>query len=266
MELSYRIYKKSNVDGKKFSIPIKTPTPKQIKNKDNEKEELIDTYDEELENIEVLRKEILNNAKLEAKEIINDANDQKKELLNKAKEEINVLKDKAYKEAYDEGFNKGKTEGFNKAYDEAKVEANALRKEAKDVLKDAHKKSRDYIEGTNKEIIDLIIDVSENVTGLLINESEKNIVEMVKKALQEVREKRQIILRIHPESSLYLESNLHQFNKICPNAKFTILEDKDLEENGCKIESESEIIDLQISEQLENIKSKLLEMSVEDDG
>ncbi|MTI65722.1 MAG: hypothetical protein FH753_03890 [Firmicutes bacterium] len=265
MELSYKIYKKSNVDGKKFSVPIKTP--KKIKKvKDTNEEELVDTYDEELEKIEVLKKEILNNAKLEAAEIIDDANTKKEELLNKTNKDIKNLKDKAYKEAYDEGFKKGKENGFNKGYDEGKVEADALRKEAKEVLNNAHEKSRDYIEDTNKEIIDLIIDVSENVTNLLINESEKNIVEMVKKALEEVREKKQIILRVHPKSALYLESNLHQFNKICPNAKFTILEDKELEENGCKIESESEIIDLQISEQLENIKSKLLEMSVEDDG
>ena len=48
-------------------------------------------------------------------------------------------------------------------------------------------------------------------------------------------------------------SRVEELKAVCPNGRFIILEDGNLEDKGCTIENESQIIDLQIRKQIDSI-------------
>lgn len=248
MPLSYRIIKNKEVgkNQESFEIPI-IPTEDLPKNQCGR-------------NIENRKKEAYRN---NAKECIKNAEQQAKNIIEQAKEEEKIIKKQAEDSGFQDGFDTGKKEGYKQGYEQGMQEIKGVKEHAQQLLQSAHQESRQYIEKTRQEIIDLACLMARNIIHFNIDTKDESIIEMVKNALRHAEERKQIIIRSHPDCYLMLQSNLHQFKKICPNAIFTFLEDKEIKGKGCIIESEEQVINLEIDHQLENIMSALLEMGEE---
>ena len=248
MPLSYRIIKNKE-EGKNpesFEIPI-------ISTEDLSKNQYGG-------NIENRKKEVWGT---QAKECIKNAEQQAKNIIEQARKEARIIKKQAEDRGYQDGFGKGKKEGYKQGYEQGMQETNEVKENAKQLLQSAHKESRKYIEKTRQEIIDLASSIARNIIHFNIDTKDESLIEMVKNALRHAEERKQIIIRSHPDCYLMLQTNLYQFKKICPNAIFTFLEDKAIKGKGCIIESEEQVINLEIDHQLENIVSALSEMGEE---
>lgn len=249
MTLSYRVIKNHQIDPQRdnFEIPV-ISTKEFLKYAENSTPAPI----EQMENVQkakIQKEELLTYAKTEAKNIVEKAHKQAQEIKNKAQET-----------GYQEGFQRGQEEGYQIGQDQAFQEAKEIQEQAKQVLRGAHKQSREYIHSTREEITALATSMAESIIHFSIDTREEHIVEMVKSALHQAEERKQILFRCSAPSISILKVNTEEFQRICPNAKFTFLEDKGIKEHGCIIETEEQVMSLDIDEQLENIRTALLEM------
>jgi flagellar assembly protein FliH len=69
-------------------------------------------------------------------------------------------------------------------------------------------------------------------------------------------------LTCHPDTMTFLEDNIEKLKEANQGIRFILLKDENLEKNGCTIENESQIIDLQIGKQINSIIEDLRNMEV----
>lgn len=248
MTLSYRIIKHHQVDMKvnPVDIPI-VSTEKFVK--------LAEKNHMDLE-----REEEFKSIKLQVDKMRKEAEKQAKSIIEQANKQAQIIKSQVQERGYQEGFQKGQEKGYQEGYEKALQDAKSIKEEARQLLMNAHKESRQYIENTQEEIIELAVTMAKRILYRQIDTKEESIIEMVKNALHEAEERKQIVIRCCSSSISVLQNHLDEFKKICPNAHFTFLEDNALEKYGCVIETEEQVMNLEIDQQLENIKTALLEM------
>lgn len=190
-------------------------------------------------------------------EMIKKAESQAAEIISNAREEAESIKQQAREEGWQAGFQEGRDSGYQAGYEEAIQSSEKMKEMARALLQNAHLKSREYISKTKEEIINLAAAMARKIIHTRIDMDDECIVEMVKEALHQSEEKNQVLLRCPVEFISVLQANSSQFEKICPNANFIILEDPTVKGSGCVIETEDQVIDLEIDQQLNNIVSAL---------
>ncbi len=268
MRSSFKIIKSENaaysdslvsVSNIKLNIPLE--------NKDmNEdilvEEEIESTEDSQeilsIEEVQAFKEELEKNLRLDIEQerqaILEKA-------LNEAKAEIEKMKEEAlnegYQKGYEHGLQKGIEEGMNqglkKAFEEVQEECNEIKKRALNLLEQAEKQVKEYYIDSKNRIIDLAGDMAESIVHNAIETSSENIVPLIKPIIQLYEDTETIIITCHPNNVEFLKDNVRELEKVCPKARFIILEDGNLEKNGCVIENESQIIDLQIRKQIDSI-------------
>lgn len=178
---------------------------------------------------------------------------------------IDELKKLTYDEAYKQGYEEGQAEGYNQGQEEGQKQADITRKQAKFVLQNAQKMSQDSIDKHEIEIIDLAIHIARKVLLKTISDQDEHLLFIAQDACSELKNKSQIIIRVHPVNSTLFISQVEVFKEICPNTVFSVLEDEGIDETGCVLETDTQVINTQITSQLENIKEALLEMVKKND-
>lgn len=248
MTLSYRIIKHHQVDMKVNPVDIPIISTERFM-KLAERNHMDPEREDEFKNIKSQVDKMREEAEKQAESIVEQANKQ-----------AQTIKRQAQEKGYQEGFEKGQGKGYQEGYEKALQDVKSIKEEARKLLMNAHKESRQYIENIREEIIELAITMAKRILYRQIDTKEESIIEIVKSALHEAEERKQIIIRCCSSSISILKSHLDEFKKICPNAYFTFLEDNALEKYGCVIETEEQVMDLEIDQQLKNIKTALLEM------
>ena len=193
-------------------------------------------------------------------DLIAQSKKQAEDIMLQAWEQAESIQIKAKEEGFQAGLQAGKQIGYQTSYDEGIQNTKEMKEQAKALLDAAHRKSREYIGRTGSEIIHLAAAMAKNVIRMQIDTKDESIVEMVKGALRRSEEKKQILLRSPAEFISILQANSYQFEKICPNANFIFLEDPTIQSPGCVIETEDQIINLEVDKQLDNIIEALLRM------
>lgn len=184
----------------------------------------------------------------------------KKEAEKEAQETLEALKEKTYQEAYNRGFEKGQNEGYEAGQAESRKDSQLIRSQAKAVLEDAHKKAVHIIEKNEDEIIELSIYIAEHILQTALSREDAPLIKIAQDAFREFKDKKHVIISIHPNKRAFYETNLDQLKKVCPYTEITLLEDEKVSEKGCVLESDSRVVDTQVDGQLERIKEALLEM------
>jgi len=200
-------------------------------------------------------------ARVQANRLIEEASAGSKSILDQAQSQAEKLLEDAKKAGYEQGFEKGYQEGYKAGKDKAEKDYEALLSSAKDLIEKAHIESRNYIKRTEDEIVDLAVSIAESIIKYSIDTRDEGIIDMVKAALHRAEEMGMILFRCSPDTILLLKANEHEFKKICPKAVFSFIEDKSIKSNGCIIETEEQVLDLEIQGQLEKVKTALKEMS-----
>lgn len=206
------------------------------------------------------REEILKEAQKEAEIIIAEAKAYKEmvesqlqqEKLN-WEQEVVILSNQAQESGYEAGLQEGRMQGYN--------EVGGLIEEAKQVVAASKEDYYRKIESSEQTILDIGLKVAEKILDSHLEEKPEYFLSVVKRALKEAREYREIQLHIHPSYYEFLLAEKEDLLQIFPKeTELYIYPDADLSEHSCIIESANGRIDATVDGQLKEMKEKLIEM------
>ena len=207
------------------------------------------------------------------KDLIEEIQEERDSIINKAIKEAEEIalraKDTGYKEGFNQGLERGMKQGISQGNKkglengylqgiiDAQDEANQIKKNAMDILDKAGDEVEKYMAENQKRIIDLAVQMAESIVHSTIDSSSENLMQLIKPIIQQFRKVDSVIITCNPHSYDYLKKSLYQLERKYEDIKFVLFEDETLEKNGCLIENENQIIDLQIGKQLKNIVEKI---------
>ncbi|MGM9924133.1 MAG: flagellar assembly protein FliH [Bacillus sp. (in: firmicutes)] len=167
--------------------------------------------------------------------------------------ERRILEEEAREVGYNEGYSMGKKQG----YEEMQTEIQQVKRIVDLSKEDYHQ----YLESSEKTILDLAIHVAGKILNQEVKMNEGAFLSVVKKAIKEAREHREVRLLIHPLHYENLLSQKEELQAIFPKeTDFYIFPDNEIEETSCIIESSNGRIDASIDRQLQEVKRKLLDI------
>lgn len=112
------------------------------------------------------------------------------------------------------------------------------------------------------EIVQLALKVAEKILGRDLERDPQLIVELCAKAIENVRNAKQLVLRLNPKDAAILrEKRKGLMDLLGRMTDIGIREDPDVALHGVVIETDSGVVDAQLSTQLEMLKNLLLPLS-----
>lgn len=196
----------------------------------------------------------------EAEAIILEAQKQADQIQLKIHEEVerwNIEKQTFIEDARQEGYQTGKNQGLMDAQKEYKQ----LLDHAKETVVNAKKDYQSTVEKSEFTLLNLGIKIAEKIMNQHLHENKEDYLFIVKKAIKEAREYRNIELHVHPTHYSFVLTNKKELMSLFPReTEFYIYPNDELDENGCVIESSNGRLVASVDEQLEQIRIKLLEI------
>lgn len=160
-------------------------------------------------------------------------------------------------QAYEEGFAQGYEEGMHKAeaaMQEALTQANQ-------VVSHAQSNASAYVEAQEQVILSLALEVAEHIMGTSLAQDENYFVPLVKRALKEAREMKEIKIYVAPK---YYEVVTEKRDELAemfpPDVPLLIFVIEEFEDTECYIETNHGRIVVTIDEQLQALRNKLFEL------
>ena len=196
----------------------------------------------EKEKIEEETKEIILKANENAKNIENEIKDKETKLLNEARK-------RGYQDGWDDGYKKGAEE------------VDRLVERVQTILdKTIERRNEIFIE-VEQQIVDLVLLIAKKVVKVISENQEEIIINNVNSALQKLKSKGDISIRVNLSDLDMTSKHKDEFIKNFENVgNIKILEDTTVDMGGCVIETDFGSIDARISSQLSEIEEKILEL------
>lgn len=265
MQLSYRIIKNHHIDLAQEPITVSETV---VDNKLYDSFEVEGEFDEEEVSfnsldIERFKSHILQKLETEnerARQILIEKT--KLELEEEAKGIRQRAQEQGFKEGIEKGYQEGLKQGYEAGLEDSKKEAVEIKNGARSLLNQAEEEVKAYYLDNKDSIIRLAGDMAEAIVHQTIDLSDENILMLIKPIVQMYERNQRVVFTCHPHNSPYLKERLGELESLIPGSRFIILEDNNLEKNGCLIENENQIIDLQISKQIKSIVDDLNSMEV----
>lgn len=185
--------------------------------------------------------------------LLAQAYQEKEILLKEAKDEIEQLKQVTYQEAYDLGYMKGHEQGLITGKQQAKDTTYQYLTELKEHCFKIQAEGEQYIDGIANDLLQLTKNIVEKITFQVIENSTTTILPMIQNQLKEISRRKQIFIRLNPDCYNHVQSQIPQLQQYCPQSQIHLVPDMTLTAYGCVIETESEIIDLQLDKQLNHL-------------
>ena len=165
--------------------------------------------------------------------------------------------------AYNEGFAKGEKDGFNAAEDNAA-------KAVKDLLNIISKIDRLWEELVNiyeNEIVRLICKAAEKVVLGKVATDHEVVKRTILHAFEVIPKPVDVTVYVNPEDYEYIESIKDDFSSLTKNMKHISVEsDPSVSRGGCKIDTESGLVDGSLESRLDLIKQAIIETGGEGTG
>ena len=160
-------------------------------------------------------------------------------------------------QAYEEAFSKGFEEGMQKASAQM---AESI-KVANGVIDSAYINAEKYIVEQEQVILDLSIKCAKKIIGYELDVKEDTFVSIIKRALKEVRELRNIKVYISYEYYSLVSSFRDELAELFPpDVQFLIFVNEDLQDEQCYIETNHGRVIVSVDDQLLELRSKLSEI------
>jgi flagellar assembly protein FliH len=196
----------------------------------------------------------------EAEAIIAEAQKQADHIQLKIQDEVerwNTEKQILMEDARQEGYLTGKDQGLM----DAQIEYKQLLDLAKETVLNAKKEYLSIVEKSEFTILNLGIKAAEKIMNQHLKENKEDYLFIVKKAIKEAREYKNIELHVHPIHYSFVLSHKKELMSLFPReTEFYIYPNDELDENGCVIESSNGRLVASVDEQLEQVRIKLLEL------
>lgn len=160
-------------------------------------------------------------------------------------------------QAYDEGFQVGYEEGHNKVLADM---ANAIQV-ANNATDQSNKNAQQYLVNQERVILELAMRVAERIIGQTLQDEEESYLSVVKRALKEAREMKEIKLYVSLDYFELVSDNRAELAAIFPpDVPFLIFANDEFESSQCYIETNHGRIVVSIDEQLNELRERLVEI------
>ncbi|HET7579062.1 MAG TPA: flagellar assembly protein FliH [Bacillales bacterium] len=190
------------------------------------------------------------NIRKKAKEEAEQAHREIEELREQAKKEIEQAAEDARKRGYREGFQAGQGEA-RKQYESAIEEA----RRTIDLAKSAR---RERLDETEFDILELACAIAEKIIGSVLPEEKNRWLDMVQRAVSEVKEHEEIRLTVHHKWYEFMLNHQKELEALLKHsADFYIYPEAAIDEFTCVIEFPFGRVDASVDSQLSEIKQKL---------
>ena len=165
-------------------------------------------------------------------------------------------------QAYDEGFQIGFGEGRDKALSDM---ATAVQL-ANDVTKTSALNAEQYQVSQERVILELAMRTAERIIGETIDGDETKFLSIVKRALKEVREMKEIKLYVSIDFYKLVSDNREELASIFPpDIPFLIFANEDFDTTECFIETNHGRIVVSVDDQLNELREQLIELVESED-
>jgi len=162
------------------------------------------------------------------------------------------------KEAEEQGRAAGRETGFG----EGKAEVERLVKRTQTILERAQDKRAEILDETEQEIISLVLLIARKVIKVISENQRSVIISNVVQALRKVKGRGNVVIRVNIADLKLSTEHTKEFINLVEGAKSVqIVEDSQVDEGGCIIETDFGEIDARISSQLAELETKILEVS-----
>jgi type III secretion system HrpE/YscL family protein len=182
----------------------------------------------------IIQRELVD-ANREAKRIVQEAYAEAQRILEDARTQAEETHQRGYDDGYQEGLG---------AYTEQTTRA----------LLQLRKKE----ESTEHEFIKLVRVCVEKILGQEIKLNPDAVTGMVRAALQDARQQREIIVRVHPEDAEHLKKDKRRLLEVLARANtIEIREDANVTRGGCVVLTELGMIDASLERQLDALQAAI---------
>lgn len=181
----------------------------------------------------LVKREVLSHVQ-HAQDALGEAQAQAQEIIEQAHLQAQEIREQARKEGAHEGHT-----------------------EATKLLGYARAEYERLLQAQEQDMLDLSFGIAQRIIAREIALNPDVVKGIVLNALDQVRNKRQIVLIVHPEDALMLEQDRALLGSRVEGAKLYIEEDDRVERGGCVIETESGRVDARLDVQLGALRDAL---------
>lgn len=206
---------------------------------------------------EVNPEELLMKTEKHCERLLQEVYQERERHLKELQEEIVQLKEDAYKETYKIAYEEGYQIGIKEAKQVVSNETMEYIEDLKKYCFQLQNESRKYIDSLTDELVSVIKQSVEKVTFQVIKDPSTTILPLVRDQLKEINTRQQIFIRVHPECYEEIKNQEHQLKELCTNGRLYIISDLNLTLFGCVLETENELIDLQLDKQFVTLFNEL---------
>lgn len=257
IQSSYKVIKKVNIknqeQGPVISTKLKSSFNDDFLAEGNKSKQIITSSIDE----EALRQDIQS-------QLTRENEVERARIIKNTMEEAEIIKAQAHKNGHEQGLKDGYDQGYKKGYNEGLEEAEKqsieIKNNALSLIDQAEKYVDQYFKENKARLISLAADMAESIIHSKIDTSAEDILMIINPILQQYGKKGNITITCHPSNIHNLKEKIHQLEENYRESKFILFEDGNLEKNGCVIENKSQIIDLQIRQQLDSIIKDIKEI------
>ncbi len=190
----------------------------------------------------------------EAAAIIKDAENRSLEIIQEAEQR----REKTLGDAYKEGYDKGNEDG----YKEGRQEANRLIDRLHVIIDKTLDRRQAILDETEQQIVELVLLISRKVVKVISENQRSVVMQNVLQALRRVKGRGDVTIRVNLADVELTAEHTKDFMQAVESVKnITVAEDSSVERGGCIIETDFGAIDARISSQLNELETKILEIS-----
>jgi len=212
-----------------------------------------DEASQEVERRVLQAESLKKDASVQAEKIIADAKQKAQEMTTAAQAAIESQRKKAEAE--------GEATGRESGFQQGKIEVDRLIRRMHLVLERAQDKRTDILLETEHRIIDMVILIARKVIKIISENQREVIIANIQDALQKVKGRGDIIIRVHTEDLQIATEHLNDFILALEGSgNIQVQEDSMVDQGGCIIETDFGEIDARIASQLTELETKIMEV------
>jgi type III secretion protein L len=139
--------------------------------------------------------------------------------------------------------------------------------QATEVLLRARLQAQQTVAAAEGDIVELACRVAERIIGRDLEREPELVVDICARALAELRQVRQMVLRVHPQDAAILRARSQRFLEgLGRTAEVAVKEDPEVQRGGCVVQTEFGTVDAQLATQFDVLRRVLLEGGAEGEG
>ncbi len=203
---------------------------------------------------EEVRKSILAETEKSANDILTQAKEKAKQIIDDAMIEAEALKKDNFEEA--------KNEGYAQGYDLAQRDVEELRQALAIQMQANNEEYENKLCQLETDMIDIITQILENLTGIEIDDKDV-ILHVIHRTFSGIEHSAEYLIRVSPQDYQIVNDNVSNlYECVREGANIEVVSDDKLDKNQCLIETDSNVIDCSLDEQIRNVCKELKVLSL----